>query len=111
MIFPRRGEVWWLQGNLASGSEQMNSRPVVIVSNDKNNYYSPNVTVVPFTSKQKKALPTHVQVKLSNIEGTILCEQVNVASKSRLISKVDDASSVLPQIEHAIKIQCGMENL
>lgn len=45
-----------------SGCQQTTSRPVVVVSNDQANAHSPNVTVVPLTTKEKKPLPTHATV-------------------------------------------------
>lgn len=40
---------------------QQGYRPVLVVSNDKNNYYSTVLSVVPLTSsKSKHQLPTHV---------------------------------------------------
>ncbi|MBO5377599.1 MAG: type II toxin-antitoxin system PemK/MazF family toxin [Ruminiclostridium sp.] len=40
---------------------QQGYRPVLVVSNDKNNYYSTVVSVVPLTSSRtKRHLPTHI---------------------------------------------------
>lgn len=59
----RCGDIFWAQldEDMHGGSLQTGFRPVLIVSNDKANQYSPVVTIVPITSKiGKKRLPTHV---------------------------------------------------
>lgn len=63
---------------------QYGIRPVVIVSNNKNNEYSPNVTVVPVTTKYK-GLPTHV--KIGN-ESIACCEQILTIPKHYLIKRL-----------------------
>ena len=59
-----------------AGSEQGGGRPAVVVSNDMCNRYSPVITVVFLTTREKKDLPTHVQIKSSRYDSTALCEQV-----------------------------------
>lgn len=71
------------------GSEQNgtgNSRPCVIVSNEKNNLFSQTVTIVPMTSKTKTPLPTHVHVDIGIVSGTVMAEQVTTISKDRLLN-------------------------
>lgn len=56
----RCGDIFWAQlyEDMHGGSLQTGFRPVLIVSNDKANQYSPVVTIVPITSKiGKKRLP------------------------------------------------------
>jgi mRNA interferase MazF len=79
-------------------SEQSGVRPIVIVSNQLANIYSPVIIVCPLTTsvkaKQKK-LPTHVVIYeddmervAGNIETSIvLCEQIRSISKHRILSK------------------------
>ena len=45
-----RGEIYLANLNPASGSEQGGTRPVLIVSRDALNLYSPIVIVVPITA-------------------------------------------------------------
>jgi len=65
------------------GSVYKGTRPVLVISNNKNNQYSPTVNVIPFTTKMdKRRLPIHVEFKeeYENIglrqESTLACEQV-----------------------------------
>ena len=70
---------------------QYGKRPVLIVSNDIANRYSPVVTIVPLTSKQKKKyLPTHVKLFPVGLlyPSTALCEQIQTIDKARLSNKL-----------------------
>lgn len=95
------------------GSIQWGTRPVVIVSNDRNNEYSPNVTIVPLTSKMsKRNLPTHVLIKGCGLsaESLFLGEQIMLIDKGRLKRKVGSLkeTSYERQINRAMKIQLGL---
>ena len=60
-----RGDILMVNlGQVPGTSLQSVIRPVVVVSNNKANTYSPVVTVVPFTSRvyKKRYLPTHVSI-------------------------------------------------
>ena len=110
--FPKRGEIYFTESTYyACGSEQTNNRPFVVVSNNKNNMFSSVITAVPFTSKQKKQLPTHVDYidEDSPVSGTILCEQIQTVSKSRLGSYAGEVDwKTMKQIEEALKVQLGL---
>ena len=60
----KRGNVFIADLNPTIGSEQNGRRPVVILSNDINNKYSPTVLIAPLTKRLKKTtLPSHILVK------------------------------------------------
>ncbi len=80
-----RGDIYYIDPFPAAGSEQKAGRPGLIVSNDKNNKYSPNVEIVFLTSQEKKPLPTHVPV-MCRVPSTALCENILTVSKDRLSS-------------------------
>lgn len=104
------------QNNRYDGSIQGKSRPYLIVSNDACNESSPVITVVPFTSKDKKYLPTHVYVNLYGHKQTILCEQVRAFNKKNLetngsyfISKMPDY--IMKKVDRCLAIQLGLNVL
>ena len=108
----KRGDIFYLDLGLHSDSRQSGFRPVILVSNDRANRYSPIVTVVPVTSKQKKPLPTHVTLPLSSTNALdrpsiALAEQILTVEKSALGTRrgwVTDAS-VMTMITQAIRVQ------
>lgn len=73
-----------------SYNEQNGLRPAIIVQNNVGNLYSPNVIVVPLTSKIKRGdMLTHVVIssKDTDIEkdSMALCENLTTVSKNRLV--------------------------
>ena len=88
-------------------------RPVVIVSNNMANAYSPVVTVVPLTTKlHKKHLPTHVLVLTSGLRtvSLALCEQLISLDKARLTHYIGYITDTADRdaLDHAMAIQIGL---
>lgn len=98
-----RGQIYFAQVPSTWGSAQAGYRPVIVVSNNIANRYSAVVTVVPVTSKEKKDLPTHFQVRAGKVQGTALCEQVITISKELLASY----SGTLSQKE-VMELNCSL---
>lgn len=84
----KRGNVFIADLDPTIGSEQYGRRPVVILSSNLSNKYSPTILVAPFTKILKKqTLPTHIFVKKTNFlkyNSLILLEQLRTIDKSRL---------------------------
>ena len=56
----KRGDVYMMDLNPYSGSEQGGIRPAIVVQNDDGNFYSNGLLVVPLTTQIKKRnMPTH----------------------------------------------------
>ena len=91
------------------GCEQSGLRPCIVVSNQVACAYSPTVTIVPITSKDKKYMPTHYILNSNRYnyfnenENTVLCEQIRTVDKCRFrqfLGKLrhDDFNGVLEKI-------------
>ena len=85
----RRGDLYYAELDPIIGSEQAGTRPVLVVSNDIGNRYSPVIVIVPITSRRigKKWLPTHVEVNVPELlknDSTVLTEQIRTIDKLRL---------------------------
>ncbi len=87
----KRGDVYDARLEPVEGSEQGGTRPVIIVSRDAINAYSPVVLAVLCTTYQsgKRVYPTQVLIEapnggLSN-DSIAMADQVRVLSKTRLI--------------------------
>ncbi|MEQ8973071.1 MAG: type II toxin-antitoxin system PemK/MazF family toxin [Coleofasciculus sp. C1-SOL-03] len=86
----RRGDVVLCDLNPVVGTEQAGIRPVVILQIDRANAVSPHTIIAPFTTKiRQKLLPSHVFVPAGvgglSQNSVILCEQIRVIDKSRII--------------------------
>lgn len=85
-----RGDVVLCDLNPVIGTEQAGVRPVVILQIDRANAVSPHTIIAPFTTKIRRALlPSHVFVSAGvgglNQDSVVLCEQIRVIDKSRII--------------------------
>ena len=85
----KRGDVYWADLQPTVGSEQGGVRPVMILQNDKGNYFSSTVIIAPMTAKTgKHNLPIHVTVYAGEAgigrTSMVLLEQIRVLDKSRL---------------------------
>lgn len=107
----KRGQIWWHKSNNAyNGSVQGGTRPVVIVSNDKANKFSKNVTVVPCTSADKKDLPTHFKFILDE-HTTVLCEQITTIPSEELAEYIGTCDNYsINQLNKALSIAIALDN-
>lgn len=84
----RNGDIYITRLDMQpEGSLQAGIRPVIVISNDMANKFSPVVTVIPVTSKvKKKKLPTHVHLNDCGLDGpcTAMAEQITSIDKDRL---------------------------
>jgi mRNA interferase MazF len=106
-----RADVFRANLEPAQGSEQGGSRPVVVVSRDALNKFSPVVVVCSITdaANKKKIYPSHVRVPAGTggltLDSIIVCEQVRAISKTRLIHQLGKFDkNVMTSIEAALKI-------
>lgn len=88
----KRGEVYDARLEPVEGSEQGGTRPVIIVSRDAINAYSPVVLAVPCTTYQtgKRVYPTQVLIQAPDggltKDSIAMADQVRVLSKTRLLN-------------------------
>ena len=90
MVKIKRRDIVLCDLNPVKGTEQAGIRPVVIVQIDRANAVSPHTIIAPCTSKIRRALlPSHVFVPTGvgglTKDSVILCEQIRVIDKSRII--------------------------
>ncbi|MEG1353710.1 MAG: type II toxin-antitoxin system PemK/MazF family toxin [Bacilli bacterium] len=80
-------------------SEQLGQKTVVIIQINLLNKTSPNVIIIPITSKKKKELPTHMTLTKEQYpffrydKNTVSCESIRTISKRRLgklIGRIND---------------------
>ena len=96
------------------GSEQGGIRPVLIISNDTGNRYSPTVIVAAITSRAraKSKLPTHIPAE--NFDGLeknsiILLEQIRTIDKQRLKSYLGIIpENIMARVDTALAISISL---
>lgn len=94
------------------GSLQSGTRPIIVISNNKANQYSPVISVIPLTTKRKRHLPTHVLIKDCGLPrpSVVLAEQITALNQSRLQRKVGSIQGTVyeKQVKKAIEIQLNL---
>jgi mRNA interferase MazF len=108
---PLRGELFMANLEPSEGSEQGGTRPVVVVSRDALNKFSPVVVVCSITNaaNKKKIYPSHVKVAAGmgglRLDSIVVCEQVRAISKTRLKELLGHFDrTIMTSIEAALKI-------
>ena len=86
MKLVNRGEIYYTNLDLVSGSEQGGYRPVVVLQNNVGNFYSPTTIVAAITSRLKTNMPTHVHIENECLphNSVILLEHIRTVDKNRL---------------------------
>lgn len=105
----KRGDIYYVVGGTATGSEQGADRPAIIVSNDTGNRYAPIVEVVYLTTRLKAGLPTHVFIGSARKPSIALCEQIVTVSKGRLERRIGRVTAEeMNNIDKALKKSLGI---
>ena len=110
----KRGDVFLVDLNPIRGTEQAGIRPVLVIQIDKANKVSPHTIVIPFTTRIREAvLPSHTKIPAGagglEKDSVLLCEQVRVIDKARLMKKLGSLSAdYMEQVERSLKIILGM---
>ena len=110
----KRGDVYWADLQPTVGSEQGGVRPVMILQNDKGNYFSSTVIIAPMTAKTgKHNLPIHVTVYAGEAgigrTSMVLLEQIRVLDKSRLGEYIGHLEAGrMKDVEYAMAVSLGL---
>ena len=109
--FLKKGEIYFANLDPTMGAEIKKIRPVLIVSNDLNNQFSPLITVIPLTSQIDRIYPAEVVLTqaatMLNKDSKAQCHQIRTISKMRIqtttpAGKIDKA--LMQQIHQAIQL-------
>ena len=110
----KRGEIYLAALDPVVGKEIAKTRPVVIVSNDKNNEFSGTVTILPITSKKlERVYPFEVFLSkgMANLpkNSKVKADQIRTLDKSRLVTLIGKlGKGEMARIEKAIKIHLAI---
>lgn len=113
----KRGDIHWVNLGDPIGSIQGGLRPCVIIQNNKGNYYSPTVIIIPISSEVAKCgkLPTHVlllkrQVPCLPSDSYTIAEQVKTINKFELgdyIGTITD-EKLMNKIDKSLRVSMGI---
>lgn len=107
----KRGDVYDARLSPTEGSEQAGTRPVVIVSRNAINRYSPVIVIVPLTdaANVKRSYPSNVTISRSEsgltLDSVALTGQVQAIAKTRLLRyRGSLPPKTLRKIDEALRI-------
>ena len=106
----KRGLIYLAALDPVVGNEIAKTRPVAVISNDKNNEFSGTVTVLPITSRNlRKIYPFEVYLAKGTANlpknSKIKTDQIRTLDKSRLVKLIGELGvAEISAIEKALKI-------
>ena len=106
----RRGEIYLAALDPVVGKEISKTRPVVIISNDKNNQFSGTVTILPITSQNfEKIYPFEVFLAKGSgnlpKDSKVKADQIRTIDKTRVLTQIGRLrANEIAEIEEAIRI-------
>ena len=110
----KRGDICLAALDPVVGKEIAKTRPVVVISNDKNNEFSGTVTILPITSKRlEKVYPFEVFLAkgMGNLpkDSKVKADQIRTMDKSRLRTFWGKLmKEEMDKIDNAIKIHLAL---
>jgi len=92
----RRGEIYWVDLPDKKGRELKELHPCLVVSNDKQNTFSPLIIVTPLTSLKDgdQAFPFQVLISLKK-PSVILIDQIQTIDREKFKGKIGKLSAEL----------------
>jgi mRNA interferase MazF len=112
LIFPKRGEIWWVDFEPQIGSEIKKKRPAIIINSDPLGRHLPLKIVVPITDARagKKDSLWHIPIKpdkknkLSK-DSVVDCFQIRCIAQERLRERLGEVSpDIMSQVVEAIAL-------
>ena len=110
-----RGDIFLVNLEPISGSEQGRIRPGIVIQNNILNKLSPLIIIVPLTSKiYTKTFPTNVFISKEESrlkrDSTVLTNQIRAIDKSRIIKKLGHLDeSIVKEVDLALKISLDLD--
>lgn len=112
-----RGDIYLADLNPVIGSEQGGIRPVLVIQNNKGNFYSPTIIVAAISGNVsgKAKIPTHYRIQAYSglkEESLVLLEQIRTIDKQRLqeyIGKLNQTD--MKKINCCLAISVGLKTV
>jgi len=110
----KRGEIYLAALDPTLGKEISKTRPIVIVSNDKNNAFSGTVTILPISSQNiDKVYPFEVLLPkgTGNLpkDSKIKADQIRTIDRARIVKHIGGVGSAeMKEIEKAIRLHLDL---
>jgi mRNA interferase MazF len=117
VIYPRRGEIYFVSFDPAVGSEIQKTRPALILQNDIANRHSPITIVAALTSQFEEPLyPTEVLITPPEgrltVASVVLLNQIRSIDRRRLVRRLGTVTQdTLERVNRAMQLSLGLIEL
>lgn len=108
----RRGEIYWVDLPDKKGRELKELHPCLVVSNDKQNTFSPLIIILPITSLKlgDKTFPFQVSIKLKKAS-VILIDQIQTIDREKFKDKIGRLDSeLMEEIEQKLHLVLDLKS-
>jgi len=108
----RRGDIYWVDLPDSNGRELKEIHPCLVVSNDRQNFASPLITVMPITSLKTgdKVFSFQVAIKLKK-DSVILVDQIQTIDRDKFLDKITKIDEVLmEELERKVHFVLALKN-
>ena len=108
-----RGEIWLANLDPTQGSEQAGTRPTIIFQENTLSKFTSTVITIPLTTNLRRAsLPTCLLIYSGQggltQDSVVLCHQLRVLNKTRLIKRLGQLDSVvIADLENIVLFTLG----
>lgn len=84
----RRGDVWWVNLDGASGADSQKMRPAVVLTADGLNRARRSIVVVPLSNQAEVRPPIVVATPSAGQQAVAVCDQLRAIDKSLLVQAI-----------------------
>lgn|SRR5579871_109331 len=108
----KRGEIYLVDLPDSNGREIKDKRPVLVVSNDRQNIASPLIVIIPITSLKvgDKIFSFQLPITLEK-KSVILVDQIRTIDRDKFIKKITEIEDkLLEEVERKIHFVLSLRN-
>ena len=100
----RRGDVWWVDFDIAQDGEMRRMRPAVVITADALNHARRTVVVVPLATGPQPRPPIVVATPSAGQGRVAVCDQARAVDKARLTRTAGQLSAIdLKAVEDGLR--------
>jgi len=108
----RRGDIYWVDLPDSNGREIKDTRPALVVSNDRQNNASPLIVIMPITSLKAgdKIFSFQLPITLEK-KSVILVDQIRTIDRDKFKDKISEADNeLMDEVERKIHFVLALKN-
>jgi len=108
----KRGDIYWVDLPDSNGREIKDTRPALVISNDRQNTASPLIVIIPITSLKEgdKIFSFQLPITLEK-KSVILVDQIRTLDRDKFKDKITKAQEkLLEEVERKIHFVLSLKN-